>query len=127
MRVAKCGSWPHCDRKPIQGDKFCAEHRAILDRVKSTPKATTSPKVSKKVPAPVTVSQIPGKRETLEKEIIETLTKAAEGMSTMALREALSVKRENRTFNRAQYSLLSAGRIVRTGIGRAARFTLAQD
>lgn len=126
--MAKCGSWPHCNDEPAAGKRFCKVHQAILDRVKAGPKAykTTVPKANKRTPGPVTVTKTPGKRIALEDEIVQTLKQAAEPMSIMQVREKLNIKRENGTFNRARDALLSEGRITRTGVGRAGRYSLAQ-
>lgn len=121
--MPNCGSYPHCKDDAAPGKRFCEFHQEILDRVKSAPKA---PKVIKRAPAPVTVSQIPGKREQLENEIVEALTEAGQPVPVLELRQKLNVERGRRTFNRACDKLLSDGRISKTGATRASRYSLAQ-
>lgn len=110
-----CGSWPHCERPPLEGGRFCAEHQAIMDRVGATlrPSAYRS-----KEKAPVVVTHVAPKprvhRCEYRRRILAALAKRGQRNSTELASDCLTTVDDN-TYRRARLDLLATGEVSDLG------------
>jgi hypothetical protein len=123
----KCHSAPFCDESHLPGERFCAEHQAILNRVR----AALNPHAKRRSPtiAGLKVSHVEPKPARVTREEYRRLILAAlaSGSRTSAeLAAACGTDCDSKTCARARIELERARSIICIGReGRQMRYAIA--
>lgn len=102
-----CGSWPFCNKAPVGGERFCADHLPIMQKVAAELKFTLAGKTAAKEQAPKVERRMT--QAGFQSQILKAL---ADGpLTSKQLTAAIQTRSTNKSYVRARRACLDSGEV----------------